>query len=508
VVTFTGSPDAELFSREISESFKGALERDYVSQPDGKFPAGFLRASPIPQAFWDTMWTRDGGTFARELIFWGDYQHACQVAQCLIDFSGTDADGFVAFPRSFSPGDAHKTGTEIDGHCGIVIAMIALWQRLPADNPFRARLYAFLHQPSSPLRYLHHQLAQAPLIAGSGEFGGGCAIGIPDSLNDNVVQNAYAAAAFLSAANMEEEAGDHATAAQWRADAATIFGNMEKYLVDDDGSWIWCITPGTLKKDPVMLQAPVNVGFGGLNAVSSVSADVFGFDPSTWPDAGLLTHSEKTFEKLYSFPLRKQQFDKYGFWSQFDIFRNGLGSGPSYGQGYALQDMLLFDKLAMAGKAIDFLAEATFHSAADGHFPNGRLSPYYFYERLNSPDAPADVVNDTGCGALNLVNVSEPLKSARLILGVDDTSLQEVRIMPRVPPSWSGYHAENWPILTSHGVVRADLMFERKNGAVTFSLKVISGGAIPKLAVRLPGKGKDVWKRREDVREVLLKSEL
>jgi len=37
---------------------------------------------------------------------------------------------------------------------------------------------------------------------------------------------------------------------------------------------------------------------------------------------------------------------------------------------------------------------------------------------------------------------------------------------------------------------------------------VISGGAIPKLAVRLPGKGKDVWKRREDVREVLLKSEL
>lgn len=194
---FTGSPDAELFSREINESFKGALALDFVAQQDGKFPAGFLRASPVPQAFWDTMWTRDGGTFLRELVFWGDYKHACQVAQCLMDFSGTDADGFVAFPRSFAPGETHKTGTEVDGHCAIIIGMIALWQRLPADDPFRARLYAFLHEPSSPVRYLHHQLALAPLIAGSGEFGGGCAIGIPDSLNDNVVQNAYSAAAFL-----------------------------------------------------------------------------------------------------------------------------------------------------------------------------------------------------------------------------------------------------------------------------------------------------------------------
>jgi hypothetical protein len=105
-----------------------------------------------------------------------------------------------------------------------------------------------------------------------------------------------------------------------------------------------------------------------------------------------------------------------------------------------------------------------------------------------------------GCGPLNLVNVSEPLKVARLIAGVDDTSLNQVRIFPRLPPSWSGYHAEDWPILTSNGVVRADISFERRHGMVTFKLKVIQGGAIPKLAVRLPEKKGMVWKYQDNVR--------
>jgi hypothetical protein len=499
-LAFQGTPTAELFGKEVSESFAGVLERNYISRPDGKNPPGFLHASPPPQVWSGTMWTRDAGTFMRELVFWGYTEHACQVAQCLMDFSGTDRDGFIAFPERFAPEDVHKTGTEMDGQGAIIIAMVALWQRLPADDPFRARLYDFLHQKSSPVRYFDHELEQHPLIAGSGEFGGG-----GDALYDNVVQNDLCALALLGAADMEEASGDHATAGLWRRDAAVIFGNIEKYLVDPDGSYIWCIDPRTLQPNPAVLRQPVNVGFGGLNGVACMSPDVFGFDPSTWPQQELVVHGRKTFDKLYAVPLRKAQFEKYGIWTQFDIFRNGLASGPSYGQGYALQTMLLFDQLAMAGHGIDFLANATFQ-APGLHFPDGRLSPYYFYERLNSPDAPADVVADTGCGPLNLVNVTEPLKVARLILGVDDTSLQEVRIIPRVPPSWTGYRAENWPIRTSRGMVRADISYERKNGVATFTLKVRDGGVIPKLAVRLPEKNQDIWKRQPNVKEVRFES--
>jgi hypothetical protein len=505
---FFGSKAADLFTKEVNESFKGALQRDYVSAQDGKFALGFLNASPPPQPWAGTMWTRDGGTFMRELVFWGYYEHACQVAQCLMDFAGTNQEGFIAFPEYFSPADVHKTGTEIDGQGAIIIAMVSLWQRLPPDDPFRRRLYDFLHQKSSPVRYLHHQLEHHPLIAGAGEFGGGAGV---TGLYYNVVQNNLSALALLSAAELEKEAGDRATARLWRKDANTIFRNMEKYLVDKAGSWIWCIDPKTLKPDPAVMRNPVNVGFGGLNGVACMSADVLGFEPSDWRWHGLVVHGEDTFQKLYAFPLRKEQFKKYGFWSQFDVFRDGLNSSPSYGQGYALQTMLLFNKLDMAGHALDFLADATFDpkgvSFSYGEIHYGRLSPYYFYERIYSPDAQNNKKELTaGCGPLNLVNVTEPLKVARLILGVDDTSLQEVRIVPRLPPSWSGYRAENWPIRASHGVVRADLSFKRKDGSVTFSLRVRQGRTIPKLAVRLPVKNNTIWKRQSNVKEIKLES--
>ena len=101
---FFGSGTATLFAKEVNESFNGILELSYVSNFDGKFPAGFVQASPIPQPWSGSMWTRDSGAFLRELTMWGYYQHACQMAECLMDLVGTNKDGFIAFPRYFKPG--------------------------------------------------------------------------------------------------------------------------------------------------------------------------------------------------------------------------------------------------------------------------------------------------------------------------------------------------------------------------------------------------------------------
>jgi hypothetical protein len=498
-LAFFGSDTADLFTKEVNESFKGVLARDYVSKSDGKFPLGFLNASPAGQPWYGTMWTRDAGTFLRELVFWGYYAHACQTAQYVMDSVGTNSHGFIAFPRYFEPQKGRQSGTVMDGQASTIIAMVALWQRLPPDDPFRARLYQFLHQPSSPVRDINYFLEHGPLVSGSGEFGGG------KHEADNVVQNNLCALALISAANMEDEAGDHAAAELWRGDARTLFHNIEKYLVNNKGSWIWNVDPQTLKPDHTDTDSATLGGSGGLNGVVSMSADVLGFDPATWPWQGALVHGERTFEELYNFPLRKEQFEKYGFWPQMNYTHEGLLTSPSYGQGYALQDMLLFDKLDMAGHGLHFLVQTTYKSPnvifSFRNYHYGRLSPYYFYERMYSPDAKGKIKMTAGCGPLNLVNVSEPLKVARLIAGVDDTSLKEVRIIPRIPPSWSGYHLEDWPILTSHGVVRADVSYERKDGTINFVLKVKQGGKIPKLAVRLPGKNKMIWKYQDNVGE-------
>ena len=134
-------------------------------------------------------------------------------------------------------------------------------------------------------------------------------------------------------------------------------------------------------------------------------------------------------------------------------------------------------------------------------FPTGRLSPYYFCEQLYSPDALGAAPLASGCGPLNLICVTEPVKAARLLLGVDDTSAEEVRIIPRIPPGWSGCRAENWPVRTSRGVVRADLGFERRNGAAVFTIRLKHGQTIPRLAVRMPEGQGTVWKHKRNAAE-------
>jgi len=95
-----------------------------------------------------------------------------------------------------------------------------------------------------------------------------------------------------------------------------------------------------------------------------------------------------------------------------------------------------------------------------------------------------------------------------LIAGIDDTSANEVKIIPRLPPSWSGYRMENWPIYTSRGLVRADIYCEKKDGKFNFVLQVKQGGAIPKLFVRLPETKGTVWKNKGNVKKIEFTSSL
>jgi hypothetical protein len=500
-LTFWGSASADLFTKETSESFKGALDQDYVSQKNNKFPLGFLNASPTNQPWYGTMWTRDAGTFMRELVSWGYFAHAGQVAECVIDYVGTNSEGFVEFPRYIDPQLGAVSGSEMDGQAATIISMVALWRRLPAEDPFRARLFGFLHQPSSPVQGIHFFLQHGPLVPGSGEFGGG-----KGHDNYNVIQNNLCALALLSAADMEEEAGDRSVAKTYRKDAKRLFANIEKCLVNKRGAWIWGIETNTMQPNKTDLDSASNSGGGGLNGVICMSADVLGNDPATWPWQGAMVHGEKTFQDLYNFPLRKEQFEKYGFWAQMNYTHKGLLTSPSYGQGYALQDMLLMDKMDMAEHGLEFLTDGTYKaphiiwSLNKDHYQ--RTSPYYFYERMYSSEALGQVELTAGCGPLNLVNVSEPLKVARLIAGVDDTSSDVVKIIPRLPPSWSGYRMENWPIYTSHGLVRADISCEKKDGKFNFVLQVKQGGAIPKLSVRLPETKGTVWKKKGNAKKI------
>ena len=479
-LAFFGSSEAGLFTREVTESLAGVLRENLITQrtADG-YPPGFTRASLPPRPWWDTMWTRDAGTFLRELVTWGYFEHACLVSHCLIQGVARNEEGFYAFPEKLHPGQP-EAGDEIDGTAAIIIGMVLLWRHLPETHPFRAPLFAFLHQPSSPVRYLQQQVKQHGLIAGTGEFGPGCSL---DGYYCSVVQNHLAALALQAAAGLEEQTGNPRIVAECRTAAQTLLDQMQATMLYPDGSWMWGVKPGTHQPDPVVLDDPINRGSGLHNGVASMYADVLGLDPggSNW---ALADACWKTFDRLLKAPLRREQFEKYGFWPQWDPpFRGGLSSGPSYGEGYALQTMLLFDRLDLADKSLRWLANATYEATPQPFNQLSRTSPYHFYERTYSPDAPGRVEFEEGCGALNLVNVTEPLKVARLMLGVDPTARDEVRIMPRLPQCVTRIEAKNWPLLTPAGIVKADLQVERTPAGLAFTCAVKGPAPIPQLAL-------------------------
>jgi hypothetical protein len=168
-------------------------------------------------------------------------------------------------------------------------------------------------------------------------------------------------------------------------------------------------------------------------------------------------------------------------------------TSASYGQGYALQTT----HLAMTDKSMDFLANATYKPIAEYHLQ--RTSHYYSNERYYSPDAVGKTELAVGCGALNMVNVTEPLKISRLMLGVDDSSTAVVGMLPRLPGSWTSMEARDWPILTGHGIVRADITFTKVGAGATLDIGLAKGQRIGKLRVRLPSGHGYVWREQRQV---------
>ncbi len=474
-LTFEGSYTATLFSKEIAASLEGVLRKNYFG-PLNTHSVGFVQASVDGRGWTNTMWTRDAGVFLRELIHWGYFGHACMTAECLIDYVEKNEEGFNCFPEHFIRGEK-GSGSELDGTGAIIISFVLLCERLASDNSTRQKICDFLFQPSSPLQFILKTLKEQPFVPGSGEFGGGCGI---DGLYYNVVQNGLCRTALLAGSRLAIICGEATLAKNYKSAAEQLEKNMLVHFVDDNNSWIWCLDIPTLKPDETIIKHYINDGFGGINGVAGMQSDVLGMkpEPADWMGFDI---SQNTFQQLFSFPLRKEQFEKYGIWTQFNQPPYHLMVSPSYGHGYALMCMLLFDEPEMTGRALDFLALATYQPTT-GYVVN-RETPYWFYERYFSPDLPNPETWGESCGALNLVCVAEPLKVSRLVAGIDDTDINNMVLIPRLPPGWTGYKATQWPICTSDGVVYVDIYWNQSGDAIQIKLKTYDNKVIPKLTL-------------------------
>jgi hypothetical protein len=478
-ITFTGCKEADWFSREIDESFAGVLAKNYVSDP-AKGPVGFTTAS-IDGRYWhDTMWFRDAGTFLRELVHFGLWDEAKNVFRASLDHVALNEQGYYTFPM-YVRANERASGHELDGTATMVIGALLLLERLPAADPFRETITQFLTAPTSPARYVLKVLGERPLVAlvaGDGEFGGGCGI---SGLFYSVVQNALVLW-MLEMIGARMNGGE--TATELRAHcgraAATLKAELLRRFVAEDGTWHWCLDVNTAQPDHAIINHEINRGFGGLNGVFSYACDVRGLTPLHRPEPWVFP-ALQTFWKLLSHPRRLKQFQQYGIWTQFDDYMMGYLTGPSYGHGYALQSMLLMDRPELYTKAANWLAWAT----VEPGYPVTRPSPHWIYERYYSPDAQGRADLEEGCGALNLVNVAEALKVARLMIGLDDHTLDPARIIPRLPAGWTRAEARRLPVRCEGGHVLLDVEIEADASGAVVGVQGTVTGPLPPLHIRL-----------------------
>ena len=431
-INFFGSHDAELFTLEIAHSARDAIK--HLLDMDEKSPSyGFMQASFDGRPWTDTMWTRDAGVMLRELACYGALDEAKALAACLVRMVTHNAEGFFTFPEHldrFKPG----SGEELDGTASIVIGMVYLMRRISKDDTVYRLLDEFLTAEDSPINFVKYRLKLSPLIAGTGEFGGGCGI---EGRFVNTVQNALVRGMLLVYDQFLRETNRPDESLKEYAEAIRI--GMLKYLTDSDGSWIWCVKPDTLKPDLAVLNHEINKGIAHINDVTALLSDVEGLDVR---DKELLSRGRSTFDRDMSFPRRKFLFDTYGMWLQFDEYNKSSLSSPSYACGYAIQAMALTDRIDWLGKCVKFLAEYTYNNVT----PVTREDKYWFFERMFAPDRLSEIDSWEGCGALNLVNVAEPMKAARLIAGIDCAGNGTLALAPRLPWEWDGVEIKDWLI--------------------------------------------------------------
>jgi len=152
------------------------------------------------------------------------------------------------------------------------------------------------------------------------------------------------------------------------------------------------------------------------------------------------------------------------------------GEGMGYGQGFVTQAALLLDRMSDATPMLDWTAKEIY-DPRHGSFivPEGVVidptGQYWFR------------TGDLGNG----VQEAEIVKALRLVIGVDDTQPQRLRIFPRMPYGWNEIEVEQYPALfTRAGKTDTALVHYRlERSAARMNLNISSDKELGPVTIRV-----------------------
>jgi hypothetical protein len=205
--------------------------------------------------------------------------------------------------------------------------------------------------------------------------------------------------------------------------------------------------------------------FGGWPNKSTVlgplifAADFQGFAPED-DDPALRPVNQATYQRLID------TYRPFGFY----------GQAMGYGQGFITQSALLLDRMHDATQMLDWTAKGIYDPRIGSFIvPEGvQIDPTsQFWYRAG----------DLGNG----VQEAEIIKDLRIVIGMDDTRPDRLRLFPRLPYDWNGIAVGKYPVLFER-LGKADtalIDYKLERTAARMSLSISSDKELGPVTIRL-----------------------
>lgn len=220
---------------------------------------------------------------------------------------------------------------------------------------------------------------------------------------------------LLASAEMADQIRQRELASRWRMTASRLKRAMELYYPKKIDPWgdVWPPNPGLW-------------GYShGTMAPLLFAADLYGYDALNQMDPVWQQRAKRTYKMLLTRNLPE--------WC--------ASGGFGYGQGFVTESALLLDEMDDAANLLEWMAKICYSPRQKYPFrvPEGTS--------VKKDGSVWRRWGDLG----NMFQMNEAVYTCQLLAGVDDTSQDVLKLMPRIPTGWKGVQFSDWPVSVKSG---------------------------------------------------------
>jgi hypothetical protein len=404
--------------------------------------------------YYDQAWSRDLGRSLQELTELGFLSKTTPTGDFALRSSRTWAENpSLKYNGSSLPPHWSRIinrpdfslPLENDGHGLISLFIYKLWQRMPDRDAWLRARWTDVKAAGDwiPWQFDHPEVSGAAngVLYTTGESAAGKGY--------SVYPDAVCMMALEALAQMADSIGETESAKLWRDRAEKMRKAIpDRYLIGDPKyGRVWTLEYAGWPNQSTVLGPLI------------FTADYKGFAPRD-DDPDWRAANEAAYQRLID------TYRPFGFY----------GWAMGYGQGFVTQAALLLDRMKDVTPMLDWTAREVYDPEIKSFVvPEGaQIDPTgRFLFRTG----------DQGNG----VQEAEIVKVFRILIGVDDTQPQRLRVMPRLPYGWAEMKASQYPALVERNgkTETVFLRYDLQRVAGHMSLEISADRQLGKVAMRL-----------------------